>query len=200
MNKNLNIAKKIILNKQLNWKEGELFLWNLSGFLIPTYTFIDLIYNLYKDYKKAEDLLFKIGKKQTILAIGYMKSKFGFKKDLDIVKSVLEQSSLLGIGIFEIIKFNLKSGEVLIKNTNNPIAKYYKIIHGKQKKPIDFYIAGTMAGIIEGLTKKKTTCTETKCIVKGDKYCLFKIKVLGPVNLEDKHELKKEKKICSSPT
>jgi hypothetical protein len=170
-------AQRILSQKHVSWKDGCFFLWNLPGINFPMHVFIDIIYSLQKESGKSlNQTLYEVGERQTVIAVDYMKQRFGFKRDLDVINSVLQQSLVLGYGIFNIIQFDPKSGAAIIKNQNNPFAKHYRMTHGVTTEPIDFYFAGTMAGVIEAVTGHTLAAVETECIAKGDPHCLFEIR------------------------
>ena len=202
----LNIAQKVQLNKQVYWKNGELFVWTVPGIIIPTYTFIEIIHAFEQKIKDAHGILYAIGEKQTLIATEYMMQKFGFKTKIDIINSVLQQSALLGYGEFKIVNINLKEGLAIFRCNNTPFAKYYKTLYGIQKNPVDAYMAGTLAGMIKVITGKDIFCIETKCIAKGDSYCLFEAKPLDKCDKKilaqqkiDYEHLNKIRKIISKP-
>jgi len=41
--------------------------------------------------------------------------------------------------------------------------------------PVDAHMAGACAGLMQALTDRKLVCIETKCIAKGDPFCLFEV-------------------------
>jgi len=202
----IGIFKKAVLNNLVSWKEGEILILSVPVFAIPTYSYIELIDTLKQKLPDTENILYNIGEKQTILAVEYAIKKFGFKKSkTEIIKSVLEQSALLGLGNFKIIKVDFKTGRATFKNNTNPFGKHYKITKGVQKKPVDAYICGTMAGIIKSITNKKVICVETKCLAMGDSCCIFEVKPINKSSIktynssksaeELKEGMKKEKGI-----
>ncbi|MFH1637142.1 MAG: 4-vinyl reductase [Candidatus Woesearchaeota archaeon] len=201
----LGIFRKVISGGHLSWKNGELFIWSVPLFMIPTYTHIELINSFKEKCPETNSILYSVGEKQTMMAVEYMMKKFGFKRKGDVINSVLEQSLVLGYGKFKILHLNLETGEAAFKCENNPFARHYKEIYGIQKEPVDAYLAGTKAGIMEAITGKKLVARETKCIAKGDNCCLFEIKTLKEVNQSDsssdfsslEKDSKKSMKLCS---
>lgn len=205
----VGIFKKAVLNNLVNWKNGELTVIGVPGFITPTFTHIELIHSLKEKYKGTKNILYRVGERQTILAVEYAMKKFGFKKSkIQITNSILEQSALLGLGNLKIVKANFKTGYATFKNGNNPLAKHYKFLKGIQKKGVDDYLSGAMAGVMKVLSGKLVKSEETKCIAKGDSCCIFEVKPINKKQLtqsepesvsksvkEHQNELKKEKKI-----
>ena len=200
----LNTFKKVVLGNQITWDKGELFIWNVPCLITPTYTYINLIHRFKQKCPETNSILFQIGKEQAALAVEYAVKKFGVKNKPQIINFVLGQSSLLGYGLYRIINLNLKEGKAIFKCGNNPFAKYYKVLYGTQKDPVDYYIGGTLVGILEATTNEKWSVIETGCMSLGKPYCSFELNRLknqkGP-NSSGKRmgELEKERKIYSSP-
>ena len=209
-----SITKNIISRNQISWKDGGFFLWNIPGINFPIYNYLNMTHAFEKRYhKEARNIFYHIAEKHSILAIDYIKSRFGIKNPKQILKSVNEQSSVLGYGIFKIIRLNLKNGNAIFKNVNNPVAKYHKVMYGTSKSAVDDYFRGCMAGQMQALTNLKLVCIEKKCIAKGDPYCLFETKQVNQIEDEFRHQIPsnilgpdkirklfdKERRITSSP-
>lgn len=213
MEKHNSTVRRIVEGKHVNWKDGEFFIWNVPGMNLPMYAFIDLIHTLKKEGADVHSALYLTGEKQAVIAVDYMKSKFGMKKETDIINAVVDQILLLGFGITKLMRLDKKGERALFVNKNSPFAKYYRQIKGTSKFPVDGYIAGVLAGTIEGATNKQLVCVERKCIVQGNAECVFEVlsenfakkeypdallpHVLGPEGARKQAE--KEKSIVSRP-
>lgn len=196
----LDTFKKVVLGNQITWGRGELFIWNVPCLITPTYTYINLIHRLKQNCSETESILHQIGKEQAALAVEYAIKKFGVKNKPQVINFVLGQSSLLGYGMYKIIKLNFDTGKAIFKCDNNPFAKYYKVLYGTQKDPVDAYIGGTLVGILEATTKEKWSVVETGCISLGKSYCSFELTRIKNAKDSGKKEndLSKERKIYSS--
>jgi hypothetical protein len=183
-------VQRILGQKHISWKDGEFFLWNIPGMILPMHTILDITHSLQQKYgQDANMLLYQVGERQTVLAIDYMKTKFGFKRDTDVINSVLQQSTLLGYGNFRLLNLDVEKGLAVFKNLNNPFAKAYLSNYGLAKEPIDYYFSGTKAGIIEAIAGEALAAFETKCIAKGDPYCLFEVRKPEDVPEEYRHQI-----------
>lgn len=199
----LDTFKRVVLGNQITWGQGELFIWNVPCLITPTYTYINLIYRIKQKFPEIDSILHEIGREQASLAIEYAAKKFGVNDKLKLINFVLGQSSLLGYGMYKIIKLNFKTGKAIFKCGNNPFAKYYKVLYGHQKEPVDSYIGGTLAGIMEASTKEKWSVVETGCMSSGKPYCSFELTRLGDTKKKTSqnkqlNDLSKERKIFSS--
>lgn len=170
------LLKQIVSGGHARWNDGEFYLWNIPGIIFPVYTYSNLIHNLKQNCKETNKILYAIGERQTILALDYMTQKFGFKRPIEAINSILHQAVFLGFGSFKLIKADIKTGHAIFKNENNPYAKSYKLQFGQTKDPVDAYFAGTKAGIMEALTGKTLIAIETNCLACGDSCCLFEVK------------------------
>jgi len=207
-------VQRILGQKHISWKNGEFFLWNIPGMIFPIHSIIDIVNSIKRKYgHESNHLLYEIGERQTVIAIDYMIKRFGFKREIDVINSVLQQSSVLGYGDFKVIKLNLENCNALIESPNNPFAKQHRLINGVVSEPIDYYFSGTIAGMAEAVTGKTLASVETKCIAKGDPCCLFEVTKPGEVLPKYSHQLpqnlvgpakiremvEKAKEIISSP-
>ena len=172
---NPNISDKIVYGQHFKWKEGQFFIWNVPGINLPLYTYIEMIYSIRPKCKTIDRIIYSVAEKQAVIAVDYMRQKFGFKKEKDIIDSVLGQIAFLGLGQLKLVQLQLDVGRGLFKNEKNPFAIYHKQMYGSSPFPVDAYLAGVIAGTIEGVTGKTLVCLETKCIAKGDSACIFEL-------------------------
>lgn len=171
----LNISDKIIFGKHFKWKEGQFFIWNVPGINFPMYTYIELLHSIGAKCKSLDRILYSVAEKQAVIAVDYMRQRFGFKKEKDIIDSVLGQIALLGMGQLKLVMLQLSEGAGIFKNEKSPFAMYHKQMYGASSSPVDAYLAGIIAGTIEGVTGKTVVCIETKCVAKGDSACVFEV-------------------------
>ncbi len=210
MSESNEMVRKIIGSSHATWKDGEFFVWNIPGMNLPMYTYIELIELLRKNCPETDQILYSVGEKQCVLAVDYMKHKFGIKGAVNQINSVLQQTVLLGFGELSCIKLNLEEGVALYKNEKSPFAKYFKQMYGVTTHPVDAYLSGVLVGTLQAVTGKVLVCMETKCIAKGDPCCYFEIKPAQNLTEADMHHSKllgpekirelsaKEKSIASS--
>ncbi len=160
-------------------KDGALIIGGIKGILFPISTLIfwDIIKKKYGK-KYSEDVInYTVGKIQGIFAGKYPVKKFGIKmKKKDLIQLVISQSHLTGIGNLQILKYNNEKKEILIKNTNSIYAKQYRTLLGLQSRPVDFFLAGNLAGVMESILDVKMECSEKCCVAMGKEICIFEVK------------------------
>jgi len=185
-------AQRILGQGHMSWKDGGFFLWNVPGIIFPLYSFVDLTYSLRQACgDEFNSLSYEVGERQTIIGVDYMKQRFGFKREIDLVNSILQQSAILGYGLFSVVKLDAKNCSATFKNQNNAFAKCYKQMYGPMQEAIDYYFSGTMAGVMEAMTGKTLAAVETECIAKGDPHCIFEVRLPEKIAPEYKHQLPK---------
>lgn len=177
MDESNKTVKRIIGGGHATWKDGEFFIWNIPGMNLPMYTYIEIIELLRKECPKIDQILYAVGERQAVIAVDYMKNRFGIKRAVDQINSVLQQTVLLGFGELTCVKCNLEEGAALYKNEKSPFAKYLRQMCGLTATPVDAYLSGVLAGTLQSVTGKALVCIETKCIAKGDPCCYFEIKL-----------------------
>jgi predicted hydrocarbon binding protein len=116
-----------------------------------------------------------------------MAKKFGFVKTKsreELLKFILEQSSLIGHGYFRWSKIDFKNN-VLIGRGISFMAQNYKKIFGLQKCPIDYFLRGEVTSLASEIFNKNMFCVEMECIAVGNKECVF---VAKPLNRWDRND------------
>lgn len=168
------ISKRAILTKSIQFKEGELNIWNIRALVFSAYGMASLlgIYTL-KEEKVGIDFTYWMCFYQAIGASLVVQKRFGIKKQ--ILENVVGQGEMLGYGITTIKRANFKDCHFLFE-TNSSVAKEYKEKFAVSKQPICHHIRGLLAGTISFLTQKEVFCFEETCIAKGDKVCSFVVK------------------------
>ena len=89
------------------------------------------------------------------------------KKDIPLFVNGATQDGMGYLQIHEYDKKNFKYGVVI--GTNSVLAESYKKNRGILKKPVDYYLAGILAGGVEPLMNKNYSVEEIECVAKGDK-------------------------------
>lgn len=160
-----------------SFEEGVIRVWGDPSLFVPARAFVTLYNDLKKELgTEASDIFYWLGRLYGKNSTEMLLKKFGFdKKNLpDFINGATQD----GFGYIEakklVLNEHLFEGEVTGKNSTFSIS--YKNLFGKQKKPIDFYLAGILAGGAEPLFNRNLICTEKKCMVMGDKNCLYSFK------------------------
>lgn len=119
------ILQKIILNKQIIFKNGKVTLWNTFATFIPLIGLINFASKLPREY---DIFLEGLGAMQGKAAVGLQKKIFGIKKKA-MFKQIIEQTELIGIGKTE-FELNEKS---LIFTLNNNLIEHYSQFYKKEE-------------------------------------------------------------------
>ena len=170
------ILQKVLGFKEFEHKNGKLMIHGLGGSFMPYASTIFFLKLLEEKFGKdnTANIFYTIGKLQGSQTFELVTQKFGMIKTLrdkiKLLKFNAGQSDVAGNGHFEWVRLDFKKNIYIGKGTS-PYAQEYKKLFGIQKKGIDFFMVGQVAGIIEEVTKIKMQAFETSCIATGKKFC-----------------------------
>jgi len=159
-------------------KEGLVILMGEYNLMFPTRVFLYLQEMLVKSFGvKGEKLLYDMGKYQTTEAIKRYLKIYNIQKlqKSKIIEFGLKVCTAIGLGSFEIVKYNPDNLNLILINKKLPTAELYKLTRGRSEKPIDFHISGLFSGAFSAMFGKNVECIETKCLACGDPYCQFEV-------------------------
>ena len=160
---------------KINFGDGSFKIKNYHGSVMVIISYCILHHALKRklDAKKYQEILNKTSlaqceslKKELINVKG-----FGFKS----LQTILDDVSMFGYGKFEVIITGENNKTVWIYNKNNPVAKDYLTLFGKQENPVDDYLSSLFTNIFKTFFNLNVTCTEVNCIAKMNNSCEFKI-------------------------
>lgn len=172
-------VKKALNSGQLRMKDGEIELLGFRLAMLPAHTWTKLIEQMYeKNGDEAFEMLFETGLKHGEYAIEQFGEKHGIPKR-QFLDQALESVELLGIGKFEVEKFNLDRGEIVYKVENSPFPEHFQEseILSELDRSIDEIHRGMSHAVSEAILDQEVTSKETKCRFKGDRHCKFVVKV-----------------------
>src|SRR3989338_444724 len=116
-------------------EDGSITIWNVPSSYFPTNTICS--YQLLMEKSGNRDLFkrisYDVGKLQGLISVKMMSNFFGIKKLKDIIDSLTMQSTFMGFGIIETIKFDEKNASFIMVNKTTPYAKEYVKLFGRQK-------------------------------------------------------------------
>ncbi|MFW6233362.1 MAG: hypothetical protein ACOC3Z_01730 [Nanoarchaeota archaeon] len=155
--------------------KGDVFLLESESLITPLDIFVLFYYILRNRFgKKIDQIFYKNG---NLLGKEFTKKiikKFNLDlKNKNDQRLLFDQIGLFGLGKIEIVKFDIKNKNFIFRLFNSP-SNHLKQLVGNKKLKSDFFISGIINGIIEELFNTKTKTIENMCVLKGDKYCLFK--------------------------
>lgn len=175
-----DLIKKIVGHGLIEWKNGTFSVWRIPGYIFPALSVIFLNKALEEKFgKEINSLFYQLGRVQARNAVLVQVQNYGFKKNKKLMLSVLEHSELIGFGIskLEMVDFNKQT--LTIKGLYNPYPLCNKEVFGKSNAPVDYYLAGLLAGVAGGIIGVPMEAKETMCTAKGDAYCLYELTKRG---------------------
>ncbi|MBW2976658.1 4-vinyl reductase [Candidatus Woesearchaeota archaeon] len=171
------LIKKVEGHDMMGWDRGMFTIWNTGAFTFPSISMAFLIREFQEKFDNGvNSILYHLGRVQSREAVLFQVEKYGFKKDNSLFQSVLEQMGLTGFGIGALEKVEFKNKTACFKSLYNPTPFYYRELFGKTDYPLDNYVSGLISGMCEAFFEEPMESEETKCIARGDEYCLYEVK------------------------
>jgi len=120
--------------------------------------------------KGAQDALFQGGYRG-----GYLSAK-KFKEmqnlsDSETISFMMTMGAEIGWGNFELIEYDFENRKLQIRVENSAFAEAY----GDATEGVCHLINGVLSGLATILFAHNCMGSETKCLAKGDKHCVFHI-------------------------
>jgi len=186
-------------------EEGTIKIWGDYSIFVPINAFITLFDKMKEEIgeKETEEIFYWLGRMNGKNATEMLIKRFGAnKKDIPLFVNGATQDGMGYLQIHEYDKKNFKYGVVV--GTNSILAESHKKHNGVQKKQIDYYLAGILAGGVEPLINKDYEVEEIECVAKGDKKCTYYVREIKTPNkfsffkklkIKEEEILKKTRKI-----
>jgi len=172
--------EKVVGHDEIKWNDGIFTFWGCSIFMLPTPSLVFLVKALEGEFgKEVNNLFYHLARVQSRESVNFQAKKLGFKKDKNLLKSVLEHSDISGFGAVKLLKADFQNSILSIKQFYNPYSFYIKELFGQTQQPVDYYVSGLLAGAAEGFFDVPMEDVETKCVALGDGYCLHKSSAKG---------------------
>jgi predicted hydrocarbon binding protein/KaiC/GvpD/RAD55 family RecA-like ATPase len=125
-------------------------------------------------YEKGKELLYKWGFESartfTAPVAGAMKVDLANIPET-VIDMFIKFMDLRGWGHFDSIKLDEKRQRGSVRYLESPVAAE---LHD-YGKPVDAYVAGSVARLAEVLYGQNTVAKEVSCVAKGDEYCEFEV-------------------------
>ncbi|MGM5485025.1 MAG: V4R domain-containing protein [Nanobdellota archaeon] len=168
------ISKRVLLSKALRFKDGRINIWGIPGSLFSNYSLCYFIRALEVENNiQGLDTFYWMGFYQGHGAALVIKNKFGINKK--VLENVVGQGEMLGYGRIFIKKHDFKRCDFIFE-VDSSIAEQYRSVYGKSDKGVCYHFMGLFAGTVSCLLNKDVSCVEKKCMAKGDKFCIFRVK------------------------
>lgn len=171
------LLEKVLRFKAIQHKEGKFFLWGTPCTILPMASSAFLFKLVEEAYgpEVVKNSIYYTGKFQAIRGVQIINKRFGYAETMQDQKKLLEfntqQLELLGLGSWQWKRMGFGSDNIFILSGKSPFAEIYKRFFGWRKEVVDYFMAGIIAGGLEGITGKKFDCVEQGCIAKGGTYC-----------------------------
>jgi predicted hydrocarbon binding protein len=197
------VLERTIGNKLIQCNDGMCTVWGFPAFLWPIESLVLLQELQIREIgETAGMVLFTVGYAQSKTAVDIQNKMFGYKRDIVLLKMVLTQAELIGIGKLRLDRFAEKDLSMDVCSINNPFTEVYgKLIlagkkTGKNKKEklansasavavVDYYVRGLCCGNGAGIFGCEMTGKEKKSIQSTEKESTIIIKN-GKLNIPEK--------------
>jgi predicted hydrocarbon binding protein len=159
-----------ILNKgKIKFGDGEFKIEEVQGILYLSYVQAILEHVLLKNNKKEYfEIMDKISEESSRIIYEKVKGT----RDLN---EVFKKIEILGFGELKLRK--ISKNIFFASNSSNPVSKDYLKIFGKCSFSRDYLLSKIIEKTLKKILKKECVVSEEKCIARGDRKCLFKIKI-----------------------
>ena len=177
-------AKKLMLGRLLELKEGEIDFMSVPVAIIPIDVLIDLQKALVKSigYPNAYEKLYNGSKEGSISYNKHFIEKYGFKNIEKIAEWQSKIVTVAGWGKTEWLKIDCDSKTATVRFTNSPFIKGY----GSSKCPACIIQTGFAAAGANLFFQQDVDAIETRCVAKGDPYC--EVQVAPPKIIKEKRQ------------
>lgn len=170
------IIKKIIKHGLFEFQDGELRITGISAIVMPLPTQVILEHEICKRFgKEARDIIYYLAKYQAYSGAKLFHEQYGYDMR-KVVEIQLQSCALMGMGKLQLMRFDQKESNAIIKFNPNPAAKIRKNLFGISKEASDNFGRGGMAGIFSYAFGKDMVGIETQCESSGKPYCLIEVK------------------------
>jgi predicted hydrocarbon binding protein len=159
-------------------RDGVITYWGDYSVFVPMESFVTIYYELKKDIgeEQTNELFYWLGTLIGRNSTNLLLKKYGLdKSNLPLFVNGATQD---GLGYLKILKYDKEFNKGKVSGTNSIFALSYKKIYGNAKDPVDYYLAGMLAGGTEPLVNKFVEAIEITCMARGDQSCLYELKPL----------------------
>lgn len=170
---------KFIITNSIKYKNNNFYLLQMPFIITPIDIFTGMILN--NDKNTNIELYESVKKSMKTEILKSFDKTFGINKEKKI-KLIEDYFTASGWGKIEHLKIDLEKKQALIIVENSPFAIKLK---GKTKNPVDHYLRGIIAGLMEEAFQEKVECIETECKAIGNSTCKFIVKRKNELNIDN---------------
>ena len=170
-----NWMKRIFMTQALKFKGGRITIHDVPMVFFPVYTVSYLTQQLALT-EKGDTILYWAGFHQGCKCANVTGKYWGIKEKMR--ETLMQQSDMVGAGRVEIVRQDFVGHHFVFKFEVSPIAEEIVRYYGLQKKAVDHYERGVMAGFVKAVDDdtREYVAIETRCAAKGDQYCEVVVK------------------------
>lgn len=161
------LFQKLVFAGQLRMERGKISMLKQPVALIPIEMFSYVLKNT-KTKKDVGRYIYEGCKLSAKTFAKNIRKTYKFK-GIDLTKWLVELFLLSGWGELTLQKIDMKNKMAIFYLKDSPVCKLY----GKSNAPIDFAIAGLLAGGGCEIFRENINCKEVKCKAMGSPFCIF---------------------------
>ncbi len=164
-----------------DWKDGEFLLMGMKAWINAAFSqvFLQRLLEEKTDLHTIQELLYAHGQFQAREGVRIFNKRFGYPQTFSEISSLLDlhlgQFQVTGTGKYEWIVKDPANKEFIVKG-KSPLAEEYAAYFTAEKRPVDHFIRGLMAGFVSETLGVELYCFESGCVAHGKPHCTFVIK------------------------
>jgi predicted hydrocarbon binding protein len=170
------IIQRIDSHDMFEWKDGMFTIFKCGAFTFPSASNAFLIRALEDKFgNEIHSILYHLARVQSKNAVELQVKVYGFKKNKELMLSILQHMELTGFGVGKPIRIDIANKKAIIESRYNSFPFHHKAIFGKSNEAVDHYLSGLIGGMCEGFFEVPVDINETKCVAKANPYCKFEV-------------------------
>ncbi len=162
--------KKMLIARQLTFKEGHFEMLGIRGVNLPVFTLTRFIEEMYESQEDAVfDMLFRAGVKHGKFGVEQIGQKNEMGKK-EFFHRAIGSGNVMGLGKFEIQKLDLEEQVMIATVSNSPFVEAFEEsnVLSDVDGPVDHLQRGILHGIAEETFETEISSTEETCAFHGD--------------------------------
>ena len=166
--------KKLLMTKQLHFIEGDVAVFGINHILQPASGHLHLHQLLLEKMgERGAEVVYESGKNAALELARQLYLKFKLKglESVGLWQNLIELN-----GMAKIRTVSPKEGGKVLVEATSIVAKTVLQKQGKSKgRKVDVFLAGFLAGVFSQIYNRELECSEVKCLVEGEPFCLFAV-------------------------
>lgn len=181
-----SLVREMLTSGTMDIRKGELLVWDMPCIMFPLNSVLlkDAMKDEHPEMSMAE-LNYQIGHMQSYRGNKVLVQRYGFSADEQFMRETFGKSEILGQGVFEFIDLDLENKVFTVRNKENPYAKQYLKVFGKQDHAVCHFLRGLCTGSFHAFFDEELLGVETSCIARGNQECVITVKPKKKWDLSD---------------